>query len=57
VAPRFEKIQAPNKRYQWVASAFPAFTVQLGRESDEWLIFDGRYHPTRCRTYAKRRAA
>ena len=26
------------------------------RESDEPLIVDGRYHPTRRRTYAKRRA-
>ena len=26
------------------------------RESDVLLIFDGRYHPTRRRTYAKRRA-
>ena len=30
VAPRFGKIQVPKQRYQRVASAFPAFTVQLG---------------------------
>ena len=45
MAPHFGKIQAPNKQYQWVASAIPAFTVQLGlwRSAIRWA--DGLMTP------------